>query len=100
MVPAHERLEAGQLVRSEPRDGLVKNGDLLPLQRFAEIALKRKLGLVLAAHGGIEDLDAVGAAALGPQHGSSPSRSMSCAVSWLPSCTTMPIDAVRMISFA
>ncbi len=31
---------------------------------------------------------------------SSPSRSMSCAVAWLESCTTMPIEAVRMISLA
>ena len=69
MVPAQQRLEAGKLVGGEPGDRLIEHGDLLPLERLAEIAFQRKPTLVLAAHGRIEDLDAVGAAALGPEHG-------------------------------
>ena len=69
MVPAQQRLEACKLVGSKAGNRLIEDGDLLPIERHAELALERQAALVLAAHGGVEDLDAVGAGALGAQHG-------------------------------
>ena len=69
MVPADQRLEAGELVRGKARDRLIEHRDLPLLERLAEIAFERQPAVVLAAHRGGEDLDAVGAGALGPEHG-------------------------------
>jgi hypothetical protein len=68
MIPAEQGLEAGKLVRGEARDRLIQDRDLALLERLSEIALEGKPALVLAAHGSAENLDAVGAGALGPEH--------------------------------
>ena len=69
MLPAHQRLEAGQLLGRQIDDGLVENLDLVLGQRLAQIALERDAIVAIGAHLGPEDLDTVGAAALGAVHG-------------------------------
>ena len=44
MIPAHERLEAGDGSVLEPHDRLVEHLDLLALERAAEIRFERERG--------------------------------------------------------
>ena len=69
MIPAEQRLEAGKLIRGKPGDRLVQHRELALLERLPEIALERQPVLILAPHRGGKDLDAVGAGALGAEHG-------------------------------
>ena len=69
MLPAHQRLEARQLLGRQVDDRLIEDADLVLGERFAQIALERDAVVAVGAHLGAEDLDAVGAAALGAVHG-------------------------------
>ena len=69
MLPAHQRLEAGQLLGRQVDDRLIEDLDLVLRQRLAQVALQRDAVVAVGAHLRTEDLDAVGAAALGAVHG-------------------------------
>ena len=85
MVPAQQRLEAGELVRGKAGDRLVEHRDLLPLERLAQIAFERQLALVLAAHARRLKISMRSAPPrLARSMAISPSRSRSCAVGLRP----------------
>ena len=69
MLPADQSLEAGELFGRQVDDRLVEHLDLVLRERLAQIAFQRDAIVVVGAHLGAEDLDAVGAAALGAVHG-------------------------------
>ncbi len=69
MLPAHQRLESRQLLGGQVDDRLVEHADLVLGERLAQIALQRDAVVAVGAHIGPEDLDSVGAAALGAVHG-------------------------------
>ena len=68
MVPADQRLEAGDRLVLEPHDRLVEDLDLLAAERPAEVRFERgEVGAVLAERRA-EGLDAVAAETLGMVH--------------------------------
>ena len=69
MIPARQRLEAGDRAILEPHDRLVEDGDLFALDGAAQIRLQgQPIGLA-RPHRRLEHFDAVAAAALGVIHG-------------------------------
>ena len=68
MVPARQRLEAGDGAVVEPHDRLVEDGDLVALDRAAQIGFDRQPVGLARAHRRLEHFDAVAAAALGVIH--------------------------------
>ena len=68
MVPARQRLEAGDRAVFEPHDRLIQDGDLVALQRAAQIGFDRQPVGLARTHRDLEDVDAVAAAALGVIH--------------------------------
>ena len=69
MLPAQQRLEAGDGAILEPHDGLEEQLDFVAVQRAAQFAFQRLAVGALRAHGGPENLDAAAAVALGVAHG-------------------------------
>ncbi len=69
MVPAQQRLEAGDGAILEPHDRLEEHLDLAALQRAAQIRLQRQPVGALRAHRRAEHFDAIAADALGVAHG-------------------------------
>ena len=68
MVPARQRLEARDRAVLQPHDRLVEDGDLLALQRAAQLGFQRQAVGLARAHRRLEHLDAVAADALGVIH--------------------------------
>ena len=68
MVPARQRLEARDRAILQPHDRLVEDGDLLALQRPAQLRFERQPIGLARAHRRLEQLDAVAADALGVIH--------------------------------
>ena len=68
MVPARQRFEAGDGAIVEPHDRLIKDGDLVALERAAQIGFDRQPVGLARAHGGLEHVDAIAAGALGVIH--------------------------------
>ena len=68
MIPARQRLEAGDGTIFQPDDRLVQQHDLVPLKRAPQIGFQRQPVGLSRAHGGLEDFDAVAADALGMIH--------------------------------
>jgi hypothetical protein len=69
MIPAHQRLEAGDLGILEPHDRLVDEGEFLALDGAAQVRFDLQAVGAEGAEGGAERLDAVAAGLLGPVHG-------------------------------
>ncbi len=68
MVPARQRLEAGDGAVVEANDRLIQDGDLVALERAPQIGLDRQPVGFARAHGDLEHVDAIAAAALGVIH--------------------------------
>ena len=68
VVPARQRLEAGDGAVLEPHDRLVEDRDLLALERAAQLRFERQPVGLARAHRRLEHLDAVAADALGVIH--------------------------------
>src|SRR5690349_12553234 len=68
MVPARERLEAGNRAILQPHDRLVEQADLLALDGAAQFALQRQAVLLARSHRRLVDVDAIAADALGMVH--------------------------------
>ena len=68
MVPARQRLEAGDRAVLQPHDRLVEDGDLVALERAAQLGFERQAVGLARAHRRLEHLDAVAADALGVIH--------------------------------
>ena len=68
MVPARQRLEAGDRAVLEPHDRLIEDRDLLALERAAQVRFERQAVGLARAHRRLEHLDAVAADALGVIH--------------------------------
>ena len=68
MIPARQRLEAGDRAIFEPDDRLVKDGDFLALDGAAQIGFDRQPVGFARAHRGLEHVDAVAAEPLGVIH--------------------------------
>ena len=68
MVPAHQRLEAGDGLVLQPHDRLVEHLDLLAAERAAEIRFERREVAAVLAERRPERLDAVAAEPLGVIH--------------------------------
>ena len=68
MVPARQRLEAGDRAVLQPHDRLVEDGDLVALERAAQLRFEREAVGLARAHRRLEHLDAVAADALGVIH--------------------------------
>ncbi len=68
MVPARQRLEAGDRAVFEPHDRLVQQADLLALDGAAQFGLQREAVGFPGAHRRLVDVDAVAADALGVIH--------------------------------
>src|SRR5271170_5289273 len=68
MIPARQRLEAGDSAVLKPDDRLIEDGDLVALERPAQIGFDRQPVRFARAHGGLEYIDAIAAAALGVIH--------------------------------
>ena len=68
MVPAHQRLEAGDRAVLQPHDRLVEDRDLVALERAAQIGFHREPVVLARAHRRLEHLDAVAADALAVIH--------------------------------
>ena len=69
MIPARQRFEAGDGAIFEPHDRLIEDGDLVALERAAQIGFDRQPVGLARAHRGLEHVDAIAAAALGVIHG-------------------------------
>ena len=69
MVPARQRLEAGDRAIVEPHDRLIEDRDLLALERPPQIGFDRQPVGFARPHRRLEHLDAVAAVALGVIHG-------------------------------
>ena len=68
MIPARQRLEAGDGAILQPHDRLVEHLDLLALDGAAQFGFQRQAVGLARAHRRLEDLDAVAADALGVIH--------------------------------
>ena len=68
MVPARQGLETRHRTVLEPHDRLVEDGDLLALQRAAQLGFERQAVGLARAHRRLEHLDAVAADALAVIH--------------------------------
>ena len=68
MIPARQRLEAGDGAILEPHDRLIEDGDLLALERAAQLGFERQPVGLARPHRRLEHLDAVAADALGVIH--------------------------------
>ena len=68
MIPARQRFEAGDGAVLEPHDRLIEDGDLVAFERPAQVGFDRQPVGLARAHGGLEHVDAVAAAALGVIH--------------------------------
>ena len=68
MVPARQRLEAGDRAVFEPHDRLVEDGDFFALDGAAQVRLQGQPVGLARPHRRLEHLDAVAAAALGVIH--------------------------------
>src|ERR1700761_2241544 len=68
MIPARQRLEAGNGAILQPHDRLVQDRDLLALDSAAQLALERQAVGLARAHCRLVDVDAVAADALGVIH--------------------------------
>ena len=69
MIPAQQRLEAGDGAILQPHDRLEIDLDLAARERAAQIGLERQPVGALRAHARPEHLDAIAAAVLGVAHG-------------------------------
>ena len=68
VVPAHQRLDAGDLAGAEAIDRLVVQLELVALERVAQLALGLEAAHGAGPHLGVEELAAGAAALLGPVH--------------------------------
>ena len=68
MIPARQRLEAGDRAILQAHDRLVEDGDLLALERAAQLGFQRQPVGLARPHRRLEQLDAVAADALGVIH--------------------------------
>ena len=68
MIPARQRLEAGDRTVFQPHDRLIQDGDFLALDGAAQFALQRQPVGFSRAHRGLVDVDAVAADPLGMIH--------------------------------
>ena len=99
MVPARQRLEAGDGAVLEPDDRLIEDGDLLALERPPQIGLDRQAVGLARAHGGLEHLDAIAADALGVIHREfGVLEHLLAALRLACRRASMPIEPVRKIS--
>src|SRR5690606_41212313 len=64
MLPAHERFEADEALVRERDDRLIEHSESALFDGAAQVALDGNALILLAAHLGRENLDAVGASAL------------------------------------
>ena len=98
MVPARQRLEAGDGAILEPHDRLIEDGDLVALDRAPQIGLDRQPVGFARPHGRFEHVDAIAAVALGMIH-----RELGVLEISSPRCGSLspsanPIEPVRKIS--
>ena len=68
MIPARQRLEAGDRAIFQPHDRLVQDGDFLALDGAAQFGFQRQPVGLARAHRRLVDVDAVAADALGMIH--------------------------------
>ena len=68
MIPARQRLEAGDRAVLQPHDRLIEDRDLVALERAAQFGFERQAVGLARAHRRLEHLDAVAADALGVIH--------------------------------
>ena len=68
MVPARQRLEAGDGAVLQPHDRLIEDSDLVALERPAQLGFQRQPVGLARAHRRLEHFDAVAADALGVIH--------------------------------
>ena len=98
MVPARQRLEAGDRAILEPDDRLIENRDFLALERPPQIGLDRQPVGLARPHRGLEHLDTIAAVALGVIHREFGVLEPSSARCGSESPSAIPIEPVRKIS--